>query len=64
MALSYEFPVLMESGHYYIVKVTPDPFVGKKYIDPCDSKCNIVMQKEMRELSKKLRKGLEHGSSS
>ena len=64
MVVAYEFPVIMKSGHYYIVKVTPDPFVGKKYHDPCDKKCGPVIQREMKELSEKLRKGLKYGSSS
>ena len=60
--VAIEFPVIMESGHYYIVSVKLDPFDKKRYHDPCNSRCHKETQKEMKDLSRRLREGLKKGS--
>ena len=63
MPVKWSFPVIMESGHHYMVFVEPQLFKnirgGTQYHDPCDSKCHPVIQSEMKQLSDRLRKGLE-----
>ena len=56
MPIKYTFPVISKSGHYYEVAVSPMPHEKTHVIDPCDSKCYPVWDKEMKEILEQLRK--------
>ena len=63
MPAKWEFTAIMESGHHYAVIVEARPFKNTqrnpRYHDPCTVRCGPEIQKEMKELHDKLRKGLE-----
>lgn len=59
MPAAYQFTII-KGDHQYTVTVSPSPYTDpERYHDPCDERCDKLFQKEMPEIVKKLRQGLE-----